>query len=1095
MTIETPHPPPEIMAAIAEGKLKRREIEPLLGHIEECAECRSEVELVSRSFRQEEPQARSGARFLRFGAAAAAAIAMMVVLAIVRPWSSRGSRSSIAALAALAPRSARVVEPRLSGGFLYAPFSGPMRANDPAAEADRLKLGGQAGIAIEQASRNSSPEAQHAAGVAYLLIDKPGQAMERLRAAAVQNPDNAAVWSDLAAAQYTDAVHVPAPSLLPQALASVDRALRIDPNNIEAHFNRALILERLGLIKQARSAWERYLTTDPSSAWAVEARSRLRALPSAEGDALFRRELPRIEKAAAANDATIVASAVRRWREQSRAWGEAEFLGRWGEAMQRGEAAEAARLLAVARSLGGTLREQSGERLLSDAVAAIDHADAATCATLAEAHATYRRGRIAYSRRQPSAAEPDLRRAAALFASGRSPMERMALYYAANTRYDQNDIATARMQLEALLAHEDSGYIASGALIRWQLSLCRNADGDAEGALALLAASASSLQRLDERNNLGFVESLLAVTLLDEGRPDEAWEARIRSFEALSTEGRGDRLLANLAGAVAEERRAGHTDAALALLGVEREAGRDVQDDVLLSGTLTRAAVLTAELGDIRGAARLLDDLRGVSARVTDPAFRSLVDANADVAQAAVTLRSDPALAVKNLTTAAGAFEQMGQHALAIDCYLLRARGETALGDFPAAARTVDEGLARFERFHVQLAGSAVDEGVLQSGSELIEEAIRLSLDRGETALAFGYAESARMRFSDAPASPAHAAAAAVQSRLAGSGAALVEVVVLPAETIIFSLDGSRLSVARQPLSREAMIGMVQRAAAGDREAATSLYDLLLRPGALVPQAHTLVVIPDPLLGSLPFAALYDAAAKRYLIEEVAVVLAESGASLRAPSPARPLAHVLAMSLPSGETLGSAALPETNAEVSDVVSSYSQGTALRDSQSTFAALVEGGRDADVIHLSGHTDEIGSGGTAALVFAAADGVKRERIPWKRIAAASFPRLQVAVLAACDTLRLPPRRAGARAPSLGGAFLAAGACSAVGTLRPIGDRDARLLFRALNQQLGHGVSVAGAVRNAQREAIASGASPAAWSAIAVLTREIPQNIGEE
>lgn len=1083
------------MAAIAEGKLKRREIEPLLDHIEECPECRSEMNLVSLSFRQEQPQTTSGARLLWFGAAAAA-VAAMIVLTIVRPWSPRGSHSSIAALAALAPHAARLVEPRLSGGFTYAPFSGPMRANDPAAEADRLKLGGQAGIAIEQASRNSSPEAQHAAGVAYLLVDKPGQAIERLRAAAGQKPDDAAVWSDLAAAQYADAVHVPAPSLLPQALASVDHALRIDPNNAEALFNRALILERLGLIKQARSAWERYLTTDPSSAWAVEARSRLRALPSAEGDALFRRELPRIEKAAAANDAAIVGAAVRRWREQSRAWGEAEFLGRWGEAMQRGESAEAARTLAVARALGGALREQSGEGLLAEAVAAIDGADAATRATLAEAHATYRRGRIAYSRRQPSAAEPDLRRAAALFARGRSPMERMALYYAANTRYDQNDIATARRDLEALLAKNVSpGYIASGALIRWQLSLCRNADGDTEGALALLIDSAASLRRLDERNNLGFVESLLAMTLLDEGRPDEAWEARIRSFEALSTEGRGDRLLANLAGAVAEERRAGHTDAALALVGVEREAGRDVQDDVLLSGTLTRAAVLTAELGDIRGAARLLDEVRGVSARVSDPAFRSLVDANANVAQAAVTLRSDPALAVKNLATAAGAYEQMGLHAQAIDCYLLRARAETALGDFPAAARTVDEGLARFERFHVQLAGSAVDEGVLQSGSELIEEAIRLSLDRGETALAFGYAENARMRFADAPASPAHAVAAAVQSRLAGSGAALVEVVVLPAETIVFSLDGSRLSVARQPVSREAMVGMVQRAAAGDRETATSLYDLLLRPGALVPRARTLVVVPDPLLSALPFAALYNAAAKRYLIEEVAVVLAESGASLRAPSVARPLARVLAMSLPSGEATGSAALAETNAEVRDVASAYSDGTALRDSQSTFAALVEGGRDADVIHLSGHTDEIGSGGTAALVFAAADGVKRERIPWKRIAAASFPRLQVAVLAACDTLHLPPHRAGARAPSLGGAFLAAGARSAVGTLRPIGDRDARLLFRALNQQLGHGVSVASAVRNAQLEAIAGGASPAAWSAIAVLTREIPQTIGKE
>jgi len=274
----TSHPAPEMVAAIAEGKLKRGEIEPLLEHIEECAECRSEIELAGGSFRDEEPQARSGTRLLWLGIAAAAAVAAMIVLTIVGPWSLRGSRSSIAALAAVAPRSARVIEPRLSGGFTYAPFSGPARASDPAVEADRLKFGGQAAIAIEQASQNSSPEAQHAAGVAYLLVDKPSQAIERLRIAAAKSPNDAAVWSDLAAAQYAEAVSVPAPSLLSQALASADHALRIDANDAEALFNRALILERLGPAEQARAAWERYLHADPSSAWATEARSRLASM-------------------------------------------------------------------------------------------------------------------------------------------------------------------------------------------------------------------------------------------------------------------------------------------------------------------------------------------------------------------------------------------------------------------------------------------------------------------------------------------------------------------------------------------------------------------------------------------------------------------------------------------------------------------------------------------------------------------------------------------------------------------------------------------------------------------------------------------------
>jgi CHAT domain-containing protein len=1080
----------ETIAALADGKLPRSEIRGVLAHIDTCAACLHTLQVTNEYARRGSVSSFRGWRIV---VAAAAMVAAVMFLAIVRPWSSPDSHPTPATLAALAPRSARIVEPRLTGGFAYAPYSGPRRAGSPEADAERLKLGGHAGIAIEQAFRDSSPEVQHTAGLAYLLVDDARQAIERLRAVAAKTPDVPDVWNDLAAAQYTAATRLPAPSLLPEALASVDRALRINPKHAEALFNRALVLERLGLTQQARTAWERYLGVDGSSPWAVEARSRLRMLPTTRGDAQFRRELPQLESAAVSGDVVFVAAAVQQWREQCRAWGEAEFLGRWGEAFQRGDATEASRLLTIARALGNALRTQSGEGLLADAVAAIDHADAQTRAVLADAHVTYRRGRIAYSRGQPSAAEPELRRAAALFENARSPMERMARYYAANTRYDQNDLMTAQSELEALLAGpQPAGSIASAALIRWELSLCRNAGGDTEGALQLLSSAATALRQLDERNHLAFVESLLADTLIVAGRPDEAWAARIRSFEVLSTDGRGTRLVANLASAVAAERRAGHRQAAMSLLLVEREASRELQDDVMLASTLTRAAALSAELGDLTAATQFIGEVRATSARVTDPAIRLLLGAHVAYAEAATTVASDPAAAVRDLSSAAHVYERMGMYALVIDCHLLRARAESALGDAIAAARTVDEGLGLFERFHVSLADRVVDAGVLDSGSELLAEAIRLSLGRGETALAFGYADRARMRFTDTPAPPAQDLAASVQSQLAGSGAMLVEIVVLPGETIIFSLDEKRVSVVRRAIDRDAVTTMAQRLAAGDRDAAVALYDLLLRSDVMAHPARTLIVVADPPLDAVPFAALYDIRAKRYLVEQLAVVFAESGTSLRGATKQKSFARILATALPSGESTGSAALAETNAEVGDVVAAYGRDTIVSAVSPTFAALAAGGRAADMIHISGHTAEIGSGGTAALVFAGADGEPRDRVAWAEIAAQSFPRLQLVLLAACDTLRLPPRAAGARAPSLGGAFLAAGARVAIGTLRPVGDRDARTLFRVLHRHLGAGVPAVQALRNTQLEAIADGISPNVWSAVAALSREVPGNL---
>src|SRR4029078_1947613 len=125
-------------------------------------------------------------------------------------------------------------------GFAYAEYRGPARDPEPSkSDPDRLRLQGAAGDVLDRSHRAASRETTHAAGIALLLIDDPGQAIARLRAIA---GNDAKVWSDLAAAYYASA----RPSLYPQALAAADRALAIDAKLPEALFNRALVLERMG---------------------------------------------------------------------------------------------------------------------------------------------------------------------------------------------------------------------------------------------------------------------------------------------------------------------------------------------------------------------------------------------------------------------------------------------------------------------------------------------------------------------------------------------------------------------------------------------------------------------------------------------------------------------------------------------------------------------------------------------------------------------------------------------------------------------------------------------------------------------------------
>src|SRR4051794_4152666 len=1062
----------------ASGDLDAQTRNYVLAHIEHCSDCMAAVLSANAHLKEERSvwRSRTNSRWWMSAVAAAVLIAIIAVPML------RSGHDPIGKLVALAPTSERTIEPRLSGGFAWAPYHGPMRATGTSMDAARLELGGAAGEAINRAEHDRSTEVQHAAGVAMVLVEKPEEAVARLEAVA-RTSNDARTWSDLAAARYAAASQLGRASLYPTALAAADAALRIDPNLSEALFNRALILTRLGLTDEAKRAWQRYLQVDSSSSWAIEARSHLAGLPVSTGSSEFEHDRPRLERAAERGDTAGVRRYVDAHRERARAYAEAVYLGHWAEALQRNDNAEATRWLSVARGVGNALSEISGESLLRDSVRAIDTAASDKQRDIAAAHILYRNGRIAYSRDQRDAAERDLLHAADAFEAAQDPMSLQARYYAASARLVGNDTAAARADLERARAAADihPQYLSVGAHVRWELGRALSNEGDWSQAAIVLAEGAAMFERAGERTSAGFIETMLAVALTSLGRNDDAWLARMRAFAALSAEGEAEYLATSIAAATHDELAASHRDAALALTATESSIARNAARPQMAISGLVNRALIQSMTGDPAAALQTARRAGELARKVADPRLRAGWSAQVDVAIGAALAQPSPRDAFQPLTRAIDFYTAHGVGGALLDPLLLRSRCSARTGDAQSAMRDLDLGMTIVEKHPADMPGGAAGWGVLDAEHAVFIDAIALSLDRGDKASAFAFAERL------------HGTAATIpelQHRLVGSGTAVLEIVMLPNELVTFGVAENDVVVVRRPAATDTLAALAEESLSeSGTTAAAKLYDELIRPSdALLDRVHEVVIVADQRLATVPFAALYDSNRRRFLVERFAVATASSAGSLR-PDEARSSAPALvAIALPSGGE-NSMRLPEAEDEVRDVAGLYTRATSV-STAATFAQLRSTSARADVVHIAGHTERQPGGGEQALLFVGASG-KLERVSWKTIVASPAPNGGVVVLAACATLR-PPLSAAMRTLSLGAAFSAAGASDVVGTLTPIGDRDARILFDALHRRLASGARPADALRAVQQEAITidkTSGGRGAWRAVALLTRRVP------
>lgn len=202
---------------------------------------------------------------------AAAALILCTIAIVAVVLLSRGQKPADAAMQALvlAVKDGRNTEARVSGGFVYSPYSVTRGAEN---SGDELQFS-RAISKLRFAEKETAPvDDKLVLARAYLARGKSEDARRALTILdqlAASGVETAEALNDTGVAQFELRNYE-------DAITYFTRALAKSPNYYQALFNRALAEERARHNEQAKQDWERFIDQSSDDSWKAEARTHLR---------------------------------------------------------------------------------------------------------------------------------------------------------------------------------------------------------------------------------------------------------------------------------------------------------------------------------------------------------------------------------------------------------------------------------------------------------------------------------------------------------------------------------------------------------------------------------------------------------------------------------------------------------------------------------------------------------------------------------------------------------------------------------------------------------------------------------------------------
>lgn len=845
---------------------------------------------------------------------------------------------------------------------------------------------------------------------------------------------------------------------------------------------------RLGLVEESARAWRAYLALDSMSPWAARAR-------------LYEAQVRHVSRSPASPALRAPPSAFAAFAvaepQLARRLGWCEVLGAWAGAALRGDAPAASAYLLRADTIAGVVaRRPGGDATLLDGVRSIRSIRGnPRLRSLARAHLRFSVACVRHDSVAFAAAGREF--AAAAIEAGDSPLLRAwSELMLGSMQFHGGEGKSGERRIRAVAAKVDrdrhpalAGEAEQLIAVR-MLRLQRHPD-----AVTHAARAYSLFLRAGERLNVGVALDVLSSAYFQLRDMDQGHAVALAALERMQPY-RNSYRLHNLLSYTADM----VADDGFPLTGIRmQDEGVRVAERTGYPPYVAEARLVRARLSAAAGIRRSLDSDLAVAnramARISDSTVLGWMRAQMQMARA--TAASSPRLAAAVLDSAAEFFlADVSSPLMALPPVVAGARARIAVGDRTGAAVRLRDALTLLEQRRDYVRMEPRRAAVFEEARELVDRLTLLALASGDTMGALRVLDRGRASLAPAGRGP-HAPALPVVE-----GTGREEVIVaytLIADTLLaWTVAREGVSLHRAAVDRLALLRTIDRAVnprgSSLRESAlradlARLYDWLIKPlGAAAREPGTsLAIVVDGELAAVPFSALYDVRRAHYLVEDHPVRFAVSVREARRPSRrAAPSPSTLLVADPAFRPTDHpelARLPGAAAEAAAVARMYPGARLLADTAARPHVLRGALSTATLIHYAGHAVfDDARPERSFLVLATGPGDRTPAtLQAREIAQMDLRGVDLVVLSACETVRTGEGRA-AGYSGLAGAFLAAGAGGAVGSLWRVGDDVAHPLmleFHRVYRASGHGPE---ALRQAQLRMLRSEnpllRSPATW-----------------